>query len=170
MNLNYEDWRDDLESEYPDMTETERIGLMYELNGDYLEDERINLNIQLPGPILVYADLGLWNGRVTGFKMIDSGNLRDCLDSNCDYNEWFVDRLGDFRCTGVHHDGQNNYLYRAIKENATESQIRRLQGKIYDGTATRADITRVTRRLGDDIAHVYGFSIPGVKQKQAATR
>lgn len=170
MNLNYEDWRDDLESEYPDMTETERIGLMYELNGDYLEDERINLNIQLPGPILVYVDLGLWNGRVTGFKMIDSGNLRDCLDSNCDYNEWFVDRLGDFRCTGVHHDGQNNYLYRAIKENATESQIRRLQGKIYDGTATRADITRVTRRLGDDIAHVYGFSIPGVKQKQAATR
>lgn len=168
--MNYEDWRDDLESEYPDMTETERIGLMYELNGDYLEDERINLNIQLPGPILVYADLGLWNGRVTGFKMIDSGNLRDCLDSNCDYNEWFVDRLGDFRCTGVHHDGQNNYLYRAIKENATESQIRRLQGKIYDGTATRADITRVTRRLGDDIAHVYGFSIPGVKQKQAATR
>ena len=102
--------------------------------------------------------------------MIDSGNLRDCLYSNCDYNEWFIDRLGDFRCTGVHHDGQNNYLYRAIKENATESQIRRLQGKIYDGTATRADITRVTRRLGDDIAHVYGFSIPGVKQKQAAAR
>lgn len=168
--MNYEDWRDDLESEYPDMTETERIGLMYELNGDYLEDERINLNIQLPGPILVYADIGLWNGRVTGFKMIDSGNLRDCLYSNCDYDEWFVDRLGDFRCTGVHHDGQNNYLYRAIKENATESQIRRLQGKIYDGTATRADITRVTRRLGDDIAHVYGFSIPGVKQKQAVTR
>lgn len=168
--MDYEDWRNDLESEYPDMTETERIGLMYELNGDYLEDERINLNIQLPGPILVYGDIGLWNRRVTGFQMIDSGNLRDCLYSNCDYNEWFVDRLGDFRCTGVHHDGQNNYLYRAIKENATESQIRRLQGKIYDGTATRTDITRVTRRLGDDIAHVYGFSISRMKQKQAAAR
>ena len=50
------------------MTETERIGLMYELNGDYLEDERINLNIQLPGPILVYGDIGLWNRRVTDFR------------------------------------------------------------------------------------------------------
>ena len=29
---------------------------------------------------------------------------------------------------------------------------------MYRGIATRADITRVTRRLGDDIAKVYGFS------------
>lgn len=168
--MDYEDWKNHLESEYPDMSETERIELMYELNGYYPEDERINLNIQLSNPILVYADLGLWNRRVMGFQMIDSGNLRDCLYNNCEYIEWFVDRLGDFRCKGIHHDGQNNYLYRAIKENATESRVRRLQGKIYDGTATRADITRVTRRLGDDIAHVYGFSIPGMRQKQAAAR
>ena len=33
--------------------------------------------------------------------------------------------------------------------------------KTISRIATRADITRVTRRLGDDIAKVYGFSIPG---------
>ena len=32
--------------------------------------------------------------------------------------------------------------------------------KIYSGKVTRADIMRVTKRLGDDIAKVYGFDIP----------
>lgn len=168
--MDYEGWRNELESEYPEMTERARMELMYELNGSYLDDERMNLNIQLSTPILVYADLGLWNGRVKGFQMIESGNLRDCLYSSCDYNEWFVDKVGYFCCTAVHHDGRNHYLYRGVKENATESQLWRLQAKIYDGTATRADITRVTRRLGDEIAQVYGFSIPRMKQNQVMAR
>ncbi|MFR4143219.1 MAG: hypothetical protein ACLT1K_04205 [[Clostridium] leptum] len=61
--LDYEDWRDDLEADYPDLSEDERISLMYEINGDYLDDERANLNVQLSQPILVVGDLGLWNGR-----------------------------------------------------------------------------------------------------------
>ena len=42
--------------------------------------------------------------------------------------------------------------------------IENLKAKIYDGKATRADITRVTRRLGDEIAAVYGFDIPRQKK------
>ena len=42
----------------------------------------------------------------------------------------------------------------------SDTQIENLKEKIYRGIATRADITRVTRRLGDEIAHVYGFPIP----------
>lgn len=60
-DLDYDDWKDDLESEYPDLSENERMSLMYEINNDYLADERCNLNIQLNQPILVVADLGLWN-------------------------------------------------------------------------------------------------------------
>ena len=68
--LDYEDWRDDLEADYPDLSEDERISLMYEINGDYLDDERANLNMQLSQPILVVGDLGLWNGRRMGYKEI----------------------------------------------------------------------------------------------------
>ena len=96
--LDYEDWRDDLEAEYPDLSENERISLMYEINGDYLDDERANLNVQLSQPILVVGDLGLWNGRRMGYKEIPSGNIRDCLYSDTDYSTWYVDRLGDLRC------------------------------------------------------------------------
>lgn len=44
-DLDYEDWKDDLEENYPELSEQERITLMYEINGDYLEDERTNLNV-----------------------------------------------------------------------------------------------------------------------------
>lgn len=158
-DLDYDDWRQELEQEYPELSEAERIELMYELNSEYLQDERINLNIQLEHPILVIADLGLWYGRRTGYKELSSGNIRDCLYTDTDYACWYVDRLGDLRCDAIHHDGTNHYLYRTYKDNVRPSQIDLLKAKLYSGTATRADITRVTRRLGDDIANVYGFSI-----------
>lgn len=158
--LDYEDWRADLEAEYPDLSDQERENLMYEINGDYLDDERANLNIQLSQPILVIADLGRWNGRFSGYKEIESGKISDCLYEDTDYTTWFVDKNGDMRCEAIHHDGTNFYLYRTYKEGATEAQIDRLKEKIYNGTATRADITRVTRRLGDEIGKVYGWDFP----------
>lgn len=78
-DLDYEDWRDDLEEDHPELTEDERMALMYEINNRYLDDERVNLNIQLDQPILVIADLGLWNGRRTGYQEISSGNIRDTV-------------------------------------------------------------------------------------------
>ena len=157
------DWKDDLEADYPDMDEDERVDLMYQLNNDQLDDERVNLNILLNRPILVIADLGLWNGRRTGYRVIKSGNISDCLYSGRDdmYVTWYVDELGDLRCEAIHHDGTNFYTYRVYKDEVTDRQIEFLKDKLYNGTATRKDITRITRRLGDEIASVYGWKIGG---------
>ena len=133
-DLDYErDWKGLLEEEYPDMTEEERELLMYEMNNSYLDDERCNLNIQLDCPIIVIADLGLWHGRASGYREIESGNVRDCLYSgrSIEYSTWFMDDLGDLRCTAIHHDGMNHLLYRVYKENATDAQIERLKEKRY---------------------------------------
>lgn len=169
-DLDYDDWKDYLEEQYPELSENERIVLMYEINGDYLDDERSNLDIQLSRPILVVGDLGLWNGRRMGYKEIQSGNIRDCLYSDTDYVTWFVDRNGDFRCDAIHHDGTNHYLYRVYRDGVTETQIDNLKEKLYYGTATRKDITRITRRLGDEIARVHGFPIPRQRQETAKER
>ena len=166
-DLDYEDWRDDLEAEYPELSEDERYYKMLEINRDYLDDERVNLNIQLSQPILVIADLGLWTGRHSGYKEILSGNIRDCLYSEYDYTTWYVDKAGDFRCDDVHHDGTNHYLYRVFKESATDEQREDLLDKIYRGIATQTDIDRVTRRLGDEIGRVYGWDFP---QRGSAVR
>ena len=56
-DLDYEDWREDLEAEYPSLSDNERLFLMYEMNSEYLNDERVNLNVQLSQPILVIGDL-----------------------------------------------------------------------------------------------------------------
>ena len=103
-NLDLDDWREDLQEQYPDCSEDELYRIMCETNADYLSDERVNLNIQLSQPILVIADLGLWNGRRMGYKEVLSGNIRDCLYSNNDFTTWYVDKHGDFRCDDVHHD------------------------------------------------------------------
>ena len=169
-DLDYEDWRADLESEHPEMTESERVALMYDINGDYLDDERINLNIQLSRPILIIGDLGLWNGRFSGYKEIESGNIRDCLYPDTDYSTWFVDKNGDLRCDAVHHDGTNHYLYRVYKDGVSDEQIENLKAKIFEGSATRRDITRITRRLGDEIGKVYGWEFPQVNHREAVTR
>lgn len=167
VSLDLDDWRDDykdfLEANELDddpNNEDELYQWMVETNADYLDDERMNLNIQLSQPIIVIGDIGRWNGRVMGYKMIESGNIKDCLYSDTDFTEWYVDKYGDLRADAVHHDGTNHYLYRVFKNSITPEQAGRLQDKIYMGKATRADITRVTRRLGDEIAKVYGWNIP----------
>lgn len=159
-HIDYEDWREYLEEEFPDLSEDERYLKMLEINNEYLDDERVNLNIQLSQPIIAIADLGLWHGRRSGYKEIQSGNIRDCLCSYYDYTTWYVDKLGDLRCDDVHHDGTNHYLYRVFKDSASDEQRANLEDKLFRGTATRADITRVTRRLGDEIGKVYGWSFP----------
>ena len=169
-NLDYDDWKDDLEAEHPDLSESERVDLMYQINSDYLDDERVNLNIPLSSPILVIADLGRWNGRFSGYKEIKSGNIRDCLYTDTDYATWYVDKNGDFRCTAIHHDGTNYYLYRTYKDGVSEEQIENLKSKIYNGQVTRKDITRITRRLGDEIGKVYGWEFPQRQPREVAAR
>lgn len=168
MDLDLDDWQECL-NDYPEVTdEYEQWELIYEINNSYLEDERENLNIQLGDEILVIGDLGLWNGRRQGYMVISTGNIKDCLyDNACDYCEWYVDNLGDLRFKGAHHDGYNYYLYRVWKDGVTEQQKENLLEKLYYGKATRKDITRVTRRLGDEIAEVYGWDVPYTRKAVA---
>ena len=133
-----------------------------ETNNEYLEDERANLNIEVGDEIIIIADLGLWNGRKMAYKLLRKTNIADCLAGTCgDYVTWFVDDRGDLCCRDKHHDGTNMYLYRAWKAGITETQKENFCEKVYTGKATRKDITKYTRRLGEYIADVYGWKIRG---------
>ena len=150
----YEDFM--IANEIDEMSDNERWDLAYEMNNEYLEDERCNLNIDVHSPIIAIADLGLWNGRRTGYKMIRSTNIKDCLSTDCDYAEWYCD-AHNFRATMTHHDGTNNILYRMRKEGITEMQWDGFLYKIYTGKVKRSDITRYTKSLLPFIAEVYGW-------------
>ena len=159
-DLKLEDWEDCLKDWEQEITdEDEQWMLVHQWNNEYLEDERANLNIDLHAGILAIADLGLWNGRRSGYKEMGT-NIRNCLSGTCgDYVTWYVDELGDLRCEDCHHDGTNYYTYRAWKEGVSPLQMENLEWKIYCGKATRKDITRLTRKLGPDVAKVYGWEV-----------
>ena len=160
LHLDYDDWKEALEAEYPNLTEKERIEIMYGISYDCLDNERERLNIRLPRPILNIADLDLWHGREPHCQIVPSGNIKDCLRSGYDLSEWYVDRFGDLRGTDIHHDGTNRYRYRAIRPGVLGRQVKTLIRLIDNGHATEADITRLTKRLGDTIGAVYGWIFP----------
>jgi len=157
-NLNLDDWRDDLLEEYPGSSEEELFELMVETNASYLDDEKLNLNINLPRNIICIADLGLWDGRRPGYKELGS-NIQDCLFVGEDYATWYVDEAGDLRCDATHHDGTNHNLFRMYKESLNSVDIEIFQDKIVHGKCTREDIEAATERLGDEIAEVYGWEL-----------
>lgn len=145
------------EEDYGPITDDEKWNRMTEINADYLEDERANLDIKLGSEIIILADLGLWNGRQKGVRIIGSGNIKDCLSSECDYVTWYCDRY-DFRCEAVHHDGTNHYLYRVLKEDLTSDQRSHFFWKIWhEGNLDEKMIRRYTRSIRPEIAKVYGW-------------
>lgn len=171
-DINLKDWEDYFEEcfeeeEREDLDEYEKYRIVEDINATYLEDERMNLNVELGREIIAIGDLGLWNGRVTGYKEIGT-NIADCLYSEYEYQTWYIDHLGDFRLDETHHDGTNFVLYRVFKEGITEEQKENFKWKVYKNKATRKDITRYTERLGDAIAKVYGFTIRKKAKRRVA--
>ena len=156
---NYEEYRHDLEEDMPDLSEEDRIAIFRQANIDGLQFQREEMSIKLGMPILVVAELGLWDGKHMAYKEIESGNLADCFEPGRDTLQirWFVDERGDLRCDDTHHDGVNHYLYRVLQQDVSEKDIDRLKEDIKDGRATMQEIESCTLRLGDAISTVYGI-------------
>lgn len=165
-NLNLDDWMEGIK-ENLDINEVDYSGwsreqfedMMWETNNEYFHDEQLNLNIPTEGRIIAIADLGLWNGRRSGYKLKNDHNIRACLsfDADCGYGEWWVDSHNNLRSRQTHHDGTNFLLYREVKPETTSDQLDNLCGKIYQGKATSRDITKYTRSLGKRVKNVYGW-------------
>lgn len=161
INLDIEDWRDDYkeylayngfdERHYND---EDLYKWATELNDEYLDDERMNLDKQIDGRILVIADLGLWNGRKPAYKILNSKNIKHILQYTYDYAEFYGDGY-NIRGTEIHHDGTNYYLYRVIRE---ERNINNLLDAIYNGEEiTSSKLNYYTKSLYKPVANVYGW-------------
>ena len=154
-NLDINDWKDFLEEEYPEVTdEYEQYELISEMNMEYLRDERCNLSEKVDGRILVIADLGLWDGRRQGYKILDN-TISDILyDENGEYLEWYGDGY-NIKATVSHHDGTNYYEYRVIRE---DRNIENLLDAIYNGEEiNRKKLNYYTKSLYPYIAKIYGW-------------
>ena len=119
------------------------------------EDEQSNLYRKLDGRILCIANLGLWNGRRAGYKILGN-NLSEVLTCGigCDEKEVYCDAYNVY-AHGYHHDGSNSVEFREIRE---DKNIDVLLDKLYNNEeVTRKEINRYTKSLRSYIMEIYGI-------------
>lgn len=151
-NNDYFEWKEAC-MQFDGMSDEETSFEAYDDNCEInLSDERSNLDMNINGVIVCFADLGLWNGRYKGSKIIGS-NVKDILSSECDYLDWYCDRY-NVRCEAHHHDGTNYLLYRVAKD---REQAERLANAIAYGGMTEEKFRKATRSLRPYVAKVYGW-------------
>ena len=143
----------------PDISDDEKFRIASDINDGYLEDERQNLDIYVEsGLIICIANLGFWDGRRMGYRMIESGNIADCLDLfGCDYARFYVDGRGQLRARAYHHDGVHHLLFREVKPGISQGRLDGLCEKIMNQCANNKHIANCTRKLGPYIQKVYGW-------------
>lgn len=158
LDLDIADWDFSFwEEEGRELTFDEKFNIMLDENYESLEEERCNLNVKLDGEIIIIANLGLWYGRRSGYRIIESGNIADCLyDRDCEYLEWYCDKY-DFRCNAHHHDGSNHYLYREIRPELTDTQRENFLYKLTHGEINERTLRRYTKSIRPVIASIYGW-------------
>lgn len=124
---------------------------------NWYDCEEDNLDKPTEGRVIAIADVGLWNGRRMGYKLMEN-NVNACLywASECDDIEIYADQY-DIRSTQFHHDGHHNILYRELKPKLTDWQKNNFLAKIFEGKVTRKDITRYTRSILPYVKEVYGW-------------
>lgn len=140
-----------------DATDEEVLEFYFsELHPQYWEDELDTLNVELPGDVLVIADIGRWNGRVQGYRIL-SDNLRSILSSHV-HGMSDINVFGDgynIRADENHHDGSNHYLYRLIR---SDRDPQPLLDAIYAGRdISSALLNRYTKSLYPYVANIYGW-------------
>lgn len=159
IDLNEHEWIDSYNefceiNEINPGNENDLYNYMINTNAEYLFDERINLDKIVDGEILVIANIGTWQGRKHGYKIIKSANIKDILYDNSDFIEWYSDGY-NIKATAHHHDGTNHYLYRIIRNNRN---IDKLLDSIYNGkNITNSKLNYYTKSLYKDVANIYGW-------------
>lgn len=126
------------------------------INADYYDCEKMNLDQILPGQVLVIADLGLWNGRRQGYRVMGN-NLNDILKSHvngasdmCIFGDGY-----NVRADESHHDGENHYMYRLIR---SDKNPQPLLDAIYAGREiSSALLNRYTKSVFPYVANIYGW-------------
>lgn len=117
--------------------------------------EMMNLDKTLDGRVIAIADLGLWHGRVSGYRILGD-NLNEVVSFglSCDEREVYCDAY-NVRAEGYHHDGRNHVLFREIRE---DRDIDRFLEKIYNNEEISTGVLNYyTKSLRPRVQEVYGF-------------
>lgn len=148
---------DDFFSRFHDELE-EKIS---ELNFEYLEDEKVNLNIKTQGEIIAIGDddtyeyLGNNIKSVVAFvhnKVTEGCNISLCV-KNQSYGE--IELQADTDCT--------SYAFREMRADLTDKERSNFEQEIIQGTIKASDYAKYSTSLGQSVCDIYGFEFKNDK-------
>ena len=107
---------EELRKEDPELDEEAADMIAWDNISDYLKECIIpEIDRHAPHGIAVFADLGLWNGRRRGLKIVDS--FRDVIALCDDLMYVTIETTAQgLTVHAPHHDGTNVYTLRALTE------------------------------------------------------
>lgn len=130
---------------------------------EYLKEEVFNSELStLDEEIIVYAELGLWNGKKTGYKELETG-LEGIFNGELteitnDIQIYVED--GDIEILAPHHDGVNYYTVRAWKKTIAEARREKVKEKILEDMNyhdTYRPFYEATKPMGDVLLKALGI-------------
>ena len=155
-----DDWRESFKyfCEINGLNEEEEDIYNYieESKREELHDEKRNLDITIDGDILVIADLGLWDGRHSAYKIIHATSLKNIFSVAKNYDDvrFYCDQY-NVKADLYHHDGCNHVEFRLMKNGRSGKT---LLDKLYNQEKyTRDDIRNCSTSLRKYVAKVYGW-------------
>lgn len=143
------DWLDDDEESVT--ADDYTMEQYYEDLDRWLDDEKLNLNKELDGVIIAYADLGFWNGRNIGYKKLGSNFISIFENFSCDDVYFYADRF-NVRADGWHHDGTHHILFRLCPYDKVDAVC----AKIYN-RCTEEQFMRMTKSIVNVPKKVFGW-------------
>lgn len=86
------------------------------VNSLWLSDEKMNLDIPTKNPIICIADLGLWNGRKQGYRILGKNvnEIFTVFSGSIEDAEFYSDGY-NICCDAYHHDGVNHYIFKELR-------------------------------------------------------
>ena len=153
-NEGYSDWEKEMKKEEETSDYTIDYDGFCDFCNDWLFDEKANLKyaeIPVGYTIVAYAKLGLWHGLSTGYKVVGTDVSEIVGLHGCDLGTLYCDDE-DVRFDGAHHDGDNNVLFRLVKEDDRDEVC----NAIYNGM-TESEFIEHSKSLRDSVAEVYGW-------------
>lgn len=160
-DCNFDEWKETLiqyqrENDYDDpedVSDDDVWNFRDESLSNWFDDEHMNLDVWTDGRILAIADLGLWNGRKQGYKILGE-KVNEIFRMSEDYNEYYSEGH-NIKAACTHHDGTNYIEYRVIRE---DRNLNNLLMDIYDQKEiTRDKLNYYTKSLHPYVAKVYGW-------------
>ena len=99
--------------------------------------------------------MGLWNGRCSGYAILDKNNLKEILYcGNKDFNHLYYDGFNVYK-KAIHHDDTNHIMFREVRPDV---DIEKLCDKIYNNEPiSKATLNRYTRSLRRYVKQIYGW-------------